>query len=180
MSADSVTVLGHGALPKAEPASFDQMIRAETDCKLVTVRAIIRTADQTSALTPPHYFMRLQLIMDGGYIDADVSSEDAGAFEGLLDAEVEMTGIASEKFDSKMHQTGINCAGSIDCRRQRSSSAPAPAPWLFPLRRWIGSSRSLISAIPRRGYGFMEASPITCPVQPLSCRTAPRAFGSIP
>jgi diguanylate cyclase (GGDEF)-like protein len=108
VSADSVTVLSHGTLPKAEPVSYDQLISAESDCKLVTVRATIRTVDQTSSITHPHFFMRLQLIMDGGYLSADVSSQNAGEFNGLLDADVEITGIASEKFDNKMHMTGIN------------------------------------------------------------------------
>ncbi len=108
VEADSITLLGHGAVPKAEPASFEQMIRAETDCRLVTVRAMIRAADRKLSPEAPVYFMRLQMLMDGGYFIADVEGEDAIALQGLLDAEVEMTGIASEIFDSKMHQTGIH------------------------------------------------------------------------
>ena len=45
--------------------------------------------------------------MDGGYFNANVDSDNAGAPESLLDAEVELTGVASEEFDSKMHETGI-------------------------------------------------------------------------
>ena len=105
--AGSVTMLGRVALPKVEPASFDQMIRAETDCKLVTVRGVVHTADRELSGAAPVHFLRLQLLMDGGYFSANVDSDDAGALEGLLDAEVELTGIASEEFDSKMHQTGI-------------------------------------------------------------------------
>jgi hypothetical protein len=90
--ASSITLLGHVALPKAEPASFDQMIRAETDCKLVTVRGVIRTADRTLSAVAPVHFMRLQLLTDGGYFNANVDSDDEGALEGLLDAEVELTG----------------------------------------------------------------------------------------
>jgi hypothetical protein len=40
-----ITVVGHGPLPKPLQPSFEQMIRAETDCKLVTVRGVIRSAD---------------------------------------------------------------------------------------------------------------------------------------
>ena len=107
VNADSVTLLRHGALPKPEPASFDQMIRAETDCKLVTVHAIIRAADRELGPVAPVHYMRLQLLMDGGYFDANVDSGDAGDPESLLDAEVELTGVASEEFDSKMLETGI-------------------------------------------------------------------------
>jgi diguanylate cyclase (GGDEF)-like protein len=108
VSADSVTFLGHGAVPKAEPASFDQMMRAETDGRLVTVRATISAADRKLSPEAPNSYMRMQMHMDGGNFLADVEGEDAIALQGLLDAEVEVTGIASETFDSKMHQTGIH------------------------------------------------------------------------
>jgi diguanylate cyclase (GGDEF)-like protein len=108
VDARSVILLGRAALPKAEPATFNQMIHAVTDCKRVTVRGTIRTADRTISNLAPVYFMRLQLDMDGGNIFADVESDDTGAFHGLLDAEVELTGVASEKFDGKMHQVGVN------------------------------------------------------------------------
>ena len=105
VNADSVTLLRHGALPQPESVSFDQMIRAETDCKLVTVRATIRAVDRALSLVAPVHYMRLQLVMDGGYVDATVESSDASAFEDLLDAEVELTGVASEQFDSKQLPT---------------------------------------------------------------------------
>jgi diguanylate cyclase (GGDEF)-like protein len=108
VEADSITLLGHGALPKAVPASFEEMIRSETDGRLVTVRATIRAADRKLSPEAPVSFMRLQLHMDGGYLTADVEGEDANVLQGLLDAEVEVTGIAAEIFDSKMQQTGIH------------------------------------------------------------------------
>jgi len=92
--ASSITLLGHSTLPKAEPANFDQMIRAEADCKLVTMRGLIRTADLTLSAVAPVHFMHLQLLTDGGYFDAKVDSADEGALEGLLDADVELTGVA--------------------------------------------------------------------------------------
>ena len=131
VSADSVTLLGHGAVPKAEPASFDQMMRAETDGRMVTVRATIRAADQKLSPEAPVSFSRLQLLMDGGYFTADVEGKDAIALQGLLDAEVEMTGIASELFDSKMHHTGIHMyVQSLSYVKviKRASSSP----WSLP------------------------------------------------
>ena len=68
VNADSVTLLRHGALPKPEPASFDRMIRSETDCTLVTVRATIRAADRTLSLVAPVHYMHLQVhIVHRGY-----------------------------------------------------------------------------------------------------------------
>ena len=105
--ADSVTVLGLGALPIPEPASFDRMIRAETDCKLVAVRGVVRAADLLLSLEAPVHYIHLEMLMDGGYINANVDSDDAAALDRLMDAEVELTGVASEEFDGKMHETGV-------------------------------------------------------------------------
>ena len=131
--ADStVTLLLHGYLPKPVMATFDQMIRAETDCKLVTVRGVVRAAYLLKSLEAPEHFLRLQLMMDGGYFDANVDTDDPNALEDLLDAEVEMTGVASEQFDSKMQESGIllhvqNLAFVKILKRAASS------PWSLPL-----------------------------------------------
>jgi diguanylate cyclase (GGDEF)-like protein len=101
------TVIGHGPLPKADEPTFDQMIRAEEDCKLVTVRAIIRSADLVpdSRSTTPSTSLRM--LVDGGMVDANVDNDDENALKGLLDAEVEITGAASGHFDNKMQLTGV-------------------------------------------------------------------------
>jgi len=104
---DSFTLLRHGALVRPHPASFDEMIRAQADCKLVTVRAVVHSADILLSAMADVHFLHLQLLMDGGYFEANVDIDDAGAPESLLDAEVELTGVAAEQFDSKMHETGV-------------------------------------------------------------------------
>jgi diguanylate cyclase (GGDEF)-like protein len=104
---ESIKLLRHGDRPKPEPATFDLMIRAQTDCKLVAVRGVIRTADLATSLVAPLRHLNLQLLTDGGYFNANVDNDDPGALEGLLDSEVEITGVASEEFDSKMHETGV-------------------------------------------------------------------------
>lgn len=103
--ADSVTLLHHGVPPAPVPANFKQMIRAELDCKRVTVRAIVRSADIVTDDNRATIYM--QLLVDGGYIDATVNSRDAGAIRHLLDSEVDITGVVAGKFDSKNQLTGI-------------------------------------------------------------------------
>jgi diguanylate cyclase (GGDEF)-like protein len=49
----------------------------------------------------------LKLTMDQGSIDATVAGADAIHLKELLDAEVEVTGVVSGKFDSKMQLVGI-------------------------------------------------------------------------
>ncbi|MGA8085761.1 MAG: GGDEF domain-containing protein [Terracidiphilus sp.] len=104
--ASAITLLQHGALPKPVPATFDALNRAEYDSRLVTVRAKVRAADLVVSAVAPLRSARLQLIMDGGHIEANVDSDDETALKGLLDDEIEITGVAAGKFDDKMQQTG--------------------------------------------------------------------------
>jgi len=100
-----LNLVRHGALPKPLPATYDQLIRAERDCQLVTIRARVRAANliETSGVIGTS----LQMLMDGGTLEAVVDSKDASLFPSLLDSEVEITGAASGNFDGKMQQTGI-------------------------------------------------------------------------
>jgi len=128
---DQVAFLRHASLPKPVPANFDQMIRAETDCKFVTVHGVVRAADIVVSTSAPIRGIYLQLLTDGGYVNANVDSDDASFLEGLLDAEVEVTGVVSEEFDSKMQVTGIRMhvqtlAGVRVLRRASTS------PWTLP------------------------------------------------
>lgn len=102
---NDLTLVRHGALPKPLPATYDELIRAERDCQLVTVRARVRAADLRASSNTTT--TDLQLLMDGGVIQATVDSNDASQFPRLLDSEVEITGAASGNFDGKMQQTGV-------------------------------------------------------------------------
>jgi len=102
---NSVTVLRHGALPKPVAADFQQLIRAQRDCMRVSVRATLRSADIVNFRNMHGIY--LKLLMDGGPIDATIVETDATKFKGLLDADVEVTGVVSGKFDSKMQLIGI-------------------------------------------------------------------------
>jgi diguanylate cyclase (GGDEF)-like protein len=101
----NITVLRHGNLAKPVPASFDELVRAQYDCILVTVHGVVRTAEL--GWGPSTRVTYLQLLMDGGYIEAIVDSADESALKGLLDADVEVTGIAGGRFDNKMQLSGI-------------------------------------------------------------------------
>ena len=100
-----LTLLRHGALPAPLPANYDQLIRSQFDCMLVTVHARVRAADLVA--TWVGHSVSLQMLTDGGTIDAVLDSDDTKPFEGLLDSDVEITGAASGHFDGKMQQTGI-------------------------------------------------------------------------
>ncbi|HTB96258.1 MAG TPA: GGDEF domain-containing protein [Terracidiphilus sp.] len=103
--AESVTVLRHGPILTPVKASFQQLIRAERDCMLVSVHATVRSADIVNFINLHGIY--LKLLLDGGAIDATVNGTDISTFKDLLDSEVEVTGVASGKFDNKMQLIGI-------------------------------------------------------------------------
>jgi diguanylate cyclase (GGDEF)-like protein len=104
--ASSITVLRHDPPPKPAPATFHELIRAELDARLVQVHAVVRAADIVVNSAGVRSG-RVQLITNGGHMEAYVDSADAQALEGLLDADVQITGAAAGKFDDKMEQTGV-------------------------------------------------------------------------
>ncbi len=128
--ADSVTLLEHGVAPAPAPALFDQLIRADFDCRLVTVYARIRDADTVVSAGVRSAF--LELHMDGGEIGAMVDVDNPQLLNNLLDAEVEVTGVVSGRFDGKMQQTGIllHVRSITDVRVLRYASA---SPWSLPV-----------------------------------------------
>ncbi len=128
--ANKVTVLGHGALPEPIAVGFDDLLRTGVNCRLVRVRGVVRAADlQFSAIDPNGH---LQLLMEGGYVDLEVDSQDAGALKSLLDAEVEVNGVTGRSFDGKMQQTGakikVSRIADIEVLKRAAAS-----PWSVPV-----------------------------------------------
>jgi diguanylate cyclase (GGDEF)-like protein len=135
---DRVTLLRHGDLPKPIPATFDDLIRVQRDCMLVTVHGVVRTvdldtrADVRNASLPLHTIARAQLLMEGGYIEAFINSDDANAISGLLDSEVEVTGTAGASFNGKMEPTGAQLYVSTLANVKILKRAEA-SPWSLPV-----------------------------------------------
>ena len=105
VGASRITLLHHGPPPAPISATFSRLIRAELDCMRVTVTARVRSADIFHDGDETGIY--LNLLVDGGYIDASIISNDKSILKNLLDAEVQITGAAAGKFDSKMQLTGI-------------------------------------------------------------------------
>ena len=129
--ADGVTLLHHGDLPTPVLATFDELIHGQHDSTLVTVRASVLSADMVGGGDAGD---ALELLADGGLIDAYIDSRDPSALNGLLDAEVEATGVASARFDGKMQQTGVALAvpSPADIKILTRASA---GPWSLPVTR---------------------------------------------
>ena len=135
VTADSVTLLHHGALPAPVPATFDELIHAQRDCMLVTVRAFVQSAD--IGVSAGRNASHLVLLANGGTIDSYVDSGDAGVLDGLLDAEVEVTGVATARFDGKMQQTGVGLSvpslANVNIFKRAAAS-----PWSLPVTQMDG------------------------------------------
>ena len=130
VTADSVTLLHHGALPTPVPATFDELMHGQHDCALVTIRAKVHSADL--GLNSERNDIHLTLLTDEGSIDTYVDSYDSSAPNELLDAEVEITGVSGAKFDGKMQQTGTGLSVSSLANIKIVKHADA-SPWSLPI-----------------------------------------------
>jgi diguanylate cyclase (GGDEF)-like protein len=136
--ADSITLLHHGLLPKPVPATFDQLIRSQYDCTLVTVRGIVRAADLDSSSDADLHsssdigMARIQVATEGGYVEAIVGHSATKEFDDLLDSEVAITGVAGGEFDGKMQMYAIqlHVSSFADVKILQRASA---SPWSLPL-----------------------------------------------
>lgn len=104
---NAVTVLHHGNLPAPLPTTFDELIRAEHDSLLVSLHATVRAADLVVSGANAVRSARLQVVTDGGHFEVDLDNDDVASLADLLDAQVELNGVAAGKFDDKMQQTGV-------------------------------------------------------------------------
>ena len=130
--ASSIVLLRHGPPVTPTPASFDELIRAELDSRMISVRVKVHAADVMVSAMAPVRSARLQLLMDGGHLEANVDCDDAAALNKLLDDEVEITGVAAGKFDDKMQQTGVvlYVSSLADVRRIQDART---TPWTLPV-----------------------------------------------
>ncbi|HWT65832.1 MAG TPA: diguanylate cyclase, partial [Terracidiphilus sp.] len=128
--ADTVTVLGHGALPAPVPAAYDQLIRADFDARLVSVLGVVR--DAVSLTDESGRRTRMQLRTDGGEITAILSLDNPDALSSYLDAEVLVTGVETGSYDVKLQQTGVTLlvSGQEDVKILHPASAD---PWSLPV-----------------------------------------------
>jgi len=125
-----VTILSHGNLPSPVNASFADLIGGDHDCLRVAIHATVSAADRVNYAN--HRVIDLQLIMDGGYIDALIPDNRAASLNSLLDASVEVAGVVAAKVDGKKQLTGA--ALYVDSLSDvRILSRPAADPHALPV-----------------------------------------------
>lgn len=100
-----ITFLRHGNPPRPARASYEAMIRSEFDCRYVVVRGTVRAAILTLSSGLP--VTQMELRTSGGTVRVTLDSGDPAALKGLLDDEVEVTGVMSGQFDGKTQMIGL-------------------------------------------------------------------------
>lgn len=130
VTAKSVTVLSHDALPPPAPGIYEQLMHANLDARYVSVSGTVRDAvslpDNGGPLT------QLQLHTESGDISVLITVDLPDALTTLLDADVQVTGVASAQFDSKMQQTGVQLLLNSPVGIKVLHNA-AVDPWSLPL-----------------------------------------------
>ncbi len=129
---NNITLLGHGVLPRPVKSTFDQLIRNQFDSVLVSTSGIVQSADLDPPSSDHAHGMTLRVLLDGGYVDAQVDSDDPQVPNELLDAEVQITGVAGGKLDGKEQLTGIvlHVASLADIKILKPARL---SPWALPL-----------------------------------------------
>jgi diguanylate cyclase (GGDEF)-like protein len=128
MSSD-ITFLRHGKMPAPVQATFADMISGKLDCRYVTVRGVVRTANEV--LSSNHSLTALELAVPGAYVAVTMDNSDPAQLKGWLDSEVEVTGVAAGQFDGKMQQVGI-LLHAWSAKNLRVLRPAAEDPWAIP------------------------------------------------
>ncbi len=127
-----IKVLSHTDRPKPVPATFNELIQGKFDATLVTLHGVIHAADINQSALAQGRASSLRILMDGGLIEAYLNNSDAKALPGLLDAECEITGAISGRFDGKRQLTGVvvNISSLQDIKILKPAAAD---PWSLPI-----------------------------------------------
>jgi diguanylate cyclase (GGDEF)-like protein len=150
VAASSITVLRHDTPLPPVPASYDALVLGQFDCRLVSIRGRVVSADVVYSSDRPSTSL-VVFADDGRNIEIQVESNNPEALPGLIDAEVTVSGAASGKFDGKMQMTGIILhSQSLD--QVKVLKAASSTPWTLPITPMdevftgygqVGSSRRL-------------------------------------
>jgi diguanylate cyclase (GGDEF)-like protein len=129
-----ITFLRHGDQSKPVPAEFDGLMKANYDCKRVTVHGVIRSISSGSSRNLDTSWAKL--LIDGGYIDLSLYG-NADTLKDLLDAEVDVTGVVSGEYGTyhitrgEMRLTGIMIY-VLSADDVKVLKRPAFSPWTLP------------------------------------------------
>ena len=106
-----IQVVGRGKRYPAPEFSHSKLATGDGDCLLVSFRGVVRAQDleqhQASFLPQPVPSIHLDVAMDGGAVEVYLDSSFGNNPPSLVDATVEIQGVAGGAFDQKNQLTGI-------------------------------------------------------------------------
>jgi diguanylate cyclase (GGDEF)-like protein len=100
-----IKLLRHGSMPSPILTSYGSLIGGDLDCMFVTIRGRVQLAAPT--LNSGHRVSQIELAIDGGSVGVTVDVDDPSRLKALMDAEVEVSGVVSGRFDGKMQLVGV-------------------------------------------------------------------------
>ena len=160
----AISVLSHGERPAATLAAYDELIHSRLDCRFVRIRGRVLSADISSS--SDRAYTNVQLSIDGGTVEVQIEANNPDALPPLLDAEVEIAGVVSGRFDGKMEVTGIvlHTQSLADLKVLKPhQNSPWNAP-LTPIDQMISASRMINQSGRVRVHGvvtyFMPGSAV--------------------
>lgn len=128
--ATKITLLDPIPEPRAVPANYADLIHARDDCRRVLVRGRVLSTSFGNSSDHPDSVMHL--MVDSGDVYAVIDSVESQYLATLLDAEVEVDGVASGSFDGKMEMTGASL--HVGALNHIHVIHPAPRdPWSLPI-----------------------------------------------
>ena len=98
ISASSVRVTGHDALPQPAFLEYSQAVERENDCRYATLEGVVRSATYQTTQGSSLYLLRTEV--NGRMVDVVVEDYPDFSPDRLLDATVRVTGALGGTFDS--------------------------------------------------------------------------------
>lgn len=97
---EQIETLGRGALPEAQPASFNLVASGATDGQWLEIRGVVWSV---TFQQEPSRLTVINLSVDGQHVRVLVNEPLATGAESLIDSEVKVRGVATGRFNSQ-HQ----------------------------------------------------------------------------
>jgi diguanylate cyclase (GGDEF)-like protein len=130
VQSSDVTLLRHGSMPSSVTVNYNDLIDLKYICRRVTLHAQVQSVNLTYSSDHRSTYMHLRA--DGNAVDFSVESDDPQPLKDLLDAEVEVSGVAGIMFDSKMEARGVmlhaNSMADVKILKRATAS-----PWALPV-----------------------------------------------
>jgi signal transduction histidine kinase len=133
-----VTRLGRGEFPSARPASYSLLASGAADNQWVQIEGVVRSVH----VPEPRDFAVLDLGMSGGKLRVLVSHEPGTDYESLIDAAVQLRGVAAVNVNAHKHvvEPSFRVPSFAEIKVLRSGQPDPFASPPVPVKRLMGFS----------------------------------------